>query len=99
MQFIESEFSLRSESEHGRHCDLLESEGLNSLDLQHYSITYGVNRRALLDTLRYVDVASGILIPDIMHDILEGALPLEVKLMLKVITYVKVTQITNNFFI
>ena len=29
-------------------------------------------------------VASGALIPDVMHDILEGALPLEIKLMLKV---------------
>lgn len=45
---------------------------------------YGVNRRALLSTLEFCDLASGALIPDIMHDVLEGALPLEVKLMLKV---------------
>ena len=43
-----------------------------------------MNRQALLSTLDYFGVASGALIPDIMHDILEGALPLEVKLMLKV---------------
>lgn len=54
------------------------------LDQQHYSTVFGVNRRALLNTLRYFDVTSGALIPDIMHDILEGALPLQVKLMLKV---------------
>ena len=29
-------------------------------------------------------MTSGVLIPDIMHDILEGALPLELKLVLKV---------------
>ena len=29
-------------------------------------------------------MVSGALIPDIMHDVLEGALPLEMKLMLKV---------------
>ena len=45
---------------------------------------YGVNRRALLDTLAYVDVTSGSFVPDIMHDILEGALPLEMKQLLKV---------------
>lgn len=82
---MESEFSLRSKSEHLHHCEILDREDLSSLDRQHYSMTYGVNRRALLDTLRFVDITSGILIPDIMHDILEGALPLEVKLMLKVV--------------
>lgn len=54
---------------------------LSMADPQHYSMAFGVNRRALLDTLRYFDV-SGALIPDIMHDILEGVLPLELKLML-----------------
>lgn len=49
---------------------------------------YGVNRRALLSTLEYFGVASGALVPDIMHDVLEGALPLEVKLMLKVYVHV-----------
>lgn len=47
-----------------------------------------MNRRALLSTLEYFGVASGALVPDIMHDVLEGALPLEVKLMLKVCVYV-----------
>ena len=45
---------------------------------------YGVNRLALLDTLQYFSGVSGALLPDIMHDVLEGVLPLEVKLMLKV---------------
>ena len=36
-----------------------------------------------LDSLEYFSVASGALVPDIMHDILEGALPYEIKLMLK----------------
>ena len=33
---------------------------------------------------QYFSVASGALLPDIMHDVLEGALPYEIKLMLKV---------------
>ena len=84
MQFVESQFTLRSDEQHSNYCDLLEQDDLPTIDVQHYSLVYGVNRRALLDTLKYYNVASGSLIPDIMHDILEGALPLEVKLMLKV---------------
>ena len=45
---------------------------------------FGVNRRSLLTSLTYFDVTSGSLIPDVMHDFLEGVIPLELKLMLKV---------------
>lgn len=83
-QFIESQFELRSGAKHLDHCSILEQDDLSTAEQQHYSIVYGVNRRALLNTLDYFSVASGALIPDVMHDILEGALPLEVKLMLKV---------------
>ena len=82
-QFVESAFRLRCSTEHAHHCDVLEREDLSSSDKQHFSTTFGVNRRALLSSLKYFDVTSGALIPDIMHDILEGALPLELKLMLK----------------
>ena len=44
----------------------------------------GVNRRSLLTSLNYFDVTSGLLIPDVMHDFLEGVVPLELKLILKV---------------
>lgn len=84
MQFIESQFRLRSSAEHSFHSGLLEREDLHPSDRQHYSTTFGVNRRALLDSLQFFDVTSGALIPDIMHDVLEGVLPLELKLMLKV---------------
>ena len=76
--------SLRSSIEHSRQCGLLEREDLSAADKQHYSTTFGVNHRALLNSLTYFDVSSGALTPDIMHDILEGALPLEIKLMLRV---------------
>ena len=84
LQFVESQFRLRSADEHSDHCKLLERNDLSVADKQHYSTTFGINRRALLDTLQFFDVTSGALIPDIMHDILEGALPLQLKLMLKV---------------
>ena len=81
---MESHFEIRSDSKHSDICDLLERDDLSATDQQHYSLVYGVNRRAILSTLSFFDVASGSLVPDIMHDVLEGALPLEVKLMLQV---------------
>ena len=50
-----------------------------SADRQHYSTVYGLTA----DSLDYFSVTSGALVPDIMHNILEGSLPLEVKLMLR----------------
>ena len=84
IQFLESQFELCSHTKHLGHCAILEQDDLSTAEQQHYSTVYGVNRQALLNTLDFFCVASGALIPDVMHDILEGALPLEVKLMLKV---------------
>ena len=50
----------------------------------HYSTVFGINHRSPLEPLSHFSVASGALLPDIMHDVLEGALPLEIKHMLKV---------------
>lgn len=60
---------------------------------------YGINRNSSLNTLRYLCVSASVvnlliilryfhvcnggLLPDIMHDLLEGVLQYEVKLMLK----------------
>ena len=81
---MESQFEIRSNAKHSDLGDLLEHDDLSATDRQHYSLVYGSNRRALLSTLNFFDVASGSLVPDIMHDVLEGALPREVKLMLQV---------------
>jgi len=44
---------------------------------------YGINHYSVLNTLSYFHVCNGGLVPDIMHDLLEGALQYEVKLMLR----------------
>ena len=72
---------MRSVQEHQRQCSKLDHQDL----YQHYS---GINQRSELDECDYFQVASGALVSDIMHDILEGALPLEIKLMLKVYTFI-----------
>lgn len=48
---------------------------------------YGIYRNSILNELSYFHVCSGTLLPDVMHDILEGALQCEVKLMLRVMVY------------
>lgn len=44
---------------------------------------YGINRKTILTELKYFKICSGALIPDIMHDMLEGVLQYEVKLLLE----------------
>lgn len=50
---------------------------------QKVSREYGINYRPVLNELQYFKVTSGTLIPDVMHDVLEGALQYEAKLLLQ----------------
>ena len=45
---------------------------------------YGINRDSILNQLSYFHVCNGSLLPDIMHDILEGVLQYEIKHTLQV---------------
>ena len=47
----------------------------------------GVNRDSILNELSYFHVCGGGLLPDVMHDILEGTLEYEMKLMLQQFIY------------
>ena len=44
---------------------------------------YRINRRSILLDLKFFNICSGALLPDVMHDILEGALQYEAKLVLQ----------------
>ncbi len=44
--------------------------------------TYGIERDSILNTSRFFHVTEGM-VPDIMHDVLEGCAPYEVKELLK----------------
>ena len=76
---MESDFTLRDEESHQRHCTELEGESGSEA-----SKLYGINRDSILNKLAYFHVCSGALLPDVMHDVLEGALQYEIKLMLRV---------------
>ena len=74
---------LRNPQKHDEQCTIIERQTTDDM-YRHYSVLYGINQRSILDSLTYFKVAAGTLIPDVMHDLLEGVLVLETKLMLKV---------------
>ena len=50
--------------------------------LDHSATTYGIVRDSILNSSKYFNVVDG-LVPDIMHDVLEGCPPYTVKKLLK----------------
>lgn len=69
-QFTERAFQLRTQELYDSHCD-----GLEGPLHDHIATTYGIVHNSILNSCRYFHVTSG-LVPDIMHDILEGSLEL-----------------------
>ena len=78
-QFREEEFTLRKLDDHLEKCDAIE----NSDNGNELSVEYGINRRSILIQLSHFDMCSGALLPDVMHDLLEGILQYEAKLVLQ----------------
>ena len=84
MQFTEKEFELRDKTSHEQHCKSVQEDSSGNASKE-----YGINRNSILNQLNYFHVCDGSLLPDIMHDILEGALQYETKLMLQTFVNVK----------
>lgn len=77
-------------TEHKLHCSLLEN------DYNYFSTKYGVNRLSILDELPYFDLT--LCLPhDIMHVILEGALPRNCRLLLNHCIFEKKYFTLNHF--
>lgn len=76
-QFVATEFQPRTRETHSRHCASL----CGPLQ-EHHATTYGVVRDSILNSSTFFHVTEG-LVPDIMHDVLEGCAPYEVKELLK----------------
>ena len=75
LKFSEDQFVLRTKDMYNRHAHLVHQDPT-------LATTYGIKRKSILNELSYFNVVEG-LDADIMHDQLEGVLPLQVKLMLK----------------
>ena len=65
---------------HKSQCVLVEQDETGELSKE-----FGINRNSILNELLYFNVCDGSLLPDIMHDLLEGVLQYEVKLLLRVL--------------
>ena len=77
IQFISEAFQSRTRETHANQC-----ASLSGPLKDHFATTYGLHRDSILNTSRYFHVTEG-LVPDIMHDVLEGCLAYEVKELLK----------------
>jgi len=75
IQFIEDVFELREITAHEEHLDKI-------LDDPTVTMEYGVNYRSILMDIQYFDICCGTLMSDVMHDLMEGVLQYETKLML-----------------
>lgn len=62
---------------HQQHCSLVDGDTTGKL-----STEYGVNSRSPMLDLEYFDMCCGTLIPDVMHDLLEGTLQHVLQLLL-----------------
>ena len=76
-QFKEEYFTLRTLNTHLHHCSMVEGDTTGRL-----SVEYGVNSRSCLLELDTFDICSGALLPDVMHDLLEGTLQHVLQLLL-----------------
>ena len=75
---MEKNFLLRDKATHEQYCKAVEEDLSGSASKEH-----GINRNSILNQLTYFHVCDGSLLPDIMHDLLEGVLQYEAKLMLQ----------------
>jgi len=73
IQFFE-DFILRTKEMHKRQCDYIENPSISKSEREHYSTTYGVNRRSSLCGVQYFIVTEQ-LPQDLMHLLFEGLFP------------------------
>ena len=92
LQFLSEDFERRTRQTHANHCSDLQGPLRN-----HYATTYGLHRDSSLNTLQYFHVTEG-LIPDIMHDCLEGCVQYEIKELFKYLSSTRILSISaiNN---
>ena len=69
---------------HNRICRLIEDPGNSKAVQERLSTTYGVNRQSVLFNVQHFDVCQ-CFPEDAMHVLLEGLVPYETKLLLKVL--------------
>ena len=72
-KFFDYQHIPRSINDHNFHCSGIANENLRD----HCSRLYGIREQSVLNELNFFHVIGG-LVPDVMHDVLEGSLPLTI---------------------
>ena len=75
---MEKDFHLRDKQAHEQYCKSVDEDSSGAASKE-----YGINRNSILNQLAYFHVSDGSLVPNIMHDIYEGVLQYETKLLLR----------------
>ncbi|XP_028412421.1 uncharacterized protein LOC114535241 [Dendronephthya gigantea] len=68
--------------DHLQHIEDINDDALTNDDRMYWSKFWGINRLSILNEIRYFDICK-CLPHDIMHILLEGVVPLEIKLLLR----------------
>ena len=93
LQFSSRELRSRTKDMFEAHCSMLH------LDHAHVSKTYEVARKPAINRLQYFYTTDG-LPPDVMHDLLEGAVKMEIKALLNMFvnekSYFRVDQFNRR---
>ena len=72
--FYSEAYEKRNDNRHSKHLKELESDASG-----HYSKTYGINQRSVLMDVNFFSMFENGLPHDLMHDLLEGLVPFEIK--------------------
>jgi hypothetical protein len=73
LKFLEEDSIIRTKESYQYQCQTLEGPSA-----QYHSTTFGIIRKSVLHKSKYFHIVDG-LVPDVMHNVLEGCLPCEVK--------------------
>lgn len=79
IQFSEAQFQKRTRETHARHV-----ADLRGPLCEHIATTYGIVEQSILNDCCYFHVVDG-LVPDVMHDLLEGTAQLSLRCLLRYI--------------
>lgn len=90
MQFLAHQFKERNRHTHQYHILALQDNST----YHHIASLFGINENSILHQSSYFHITEG-LVPDIMHDVLEGCLPYVMKEMIKVFINHKLISLSD----
>lgn len=89
-KFSDRDFTIRTQETHDIQC-----KGLDTQEAEYFGKLYGLDSKSALNDLKYFHTIGG-LVPDVMHDLFEGILPLVIsEILLVFINFKKFFTLDN----